>query len=511
MPGIGYTARQFMATSSSVTAKRGFLGLLALVVAISYVTAFHNFWQPQAFYWDENYYVTDAQREMNGIFYLQIHPPLGKMLIALGERVLQLNPRNDQFIGTEHASDFPSSDFSITGYRLVPALLGWWCIPVFFLILFLLTGKKYLSFFGTFPLMFDNAILVHHRGAMLDGPLLFFFLLSFLLMLLAIRAKDHPWKGYLFAVLLGVSIALTFLVKYQGLIAILLVAPLLWKIGWKWKKLLSASLLAAAGFLATFVAVWHVHFSSLHTINTALRSQGTYDISQQYRNILERGTQGSLRNFPVMIRDTLAYVPEYNKGIPQLNLCKPDENGSPWFFWPLGIKSISYRWNTPDGENFQYLYLQANPVAWGIGLLGLILSVAYFAGIALFGVKKSRHHFSLVTIFLIYAAFMLAISSMDRVLFLYTYFIPLVLSFLLFTLTFDSLTNLGARAFSPRLKLAALTVIGTGVVLSFLFFSPFTYYKHLTNEQFERRDIFALWQLKCANCEPKRTLCFPVR
>ncbi len=490
--------------------QRTFLLFFALVVAISYAVSFHNFWNPQAFFWDENYYVTDAQRNMNGIFYMQIHPPLGKMLIALGEQTLRLNDRNDQFVSTEHANEFPKTGFSITGYRLFPALMGWWSIPLFFLILFLITKKSALSFFGTFPMLFDNAMLVHNRGAMLDGPVVFFFLLSLLLMILAIKKRDDPRQLPALSFVLGITIACTFLVKYQGLIVILFVLPLLWTLRWNWKKIIIVSGVSAAGFLLTFLAVWQAHFSALHTFDTKLSNNGTYKASEEYKAVMERNEQGSLKYFPMMLRDTLAYVPGYNQGIPKLNLCKPDENGSPWFLWPLGVKSISYRWNTPDGKNFQYLYLQSNPVAWGIGLLGVMASVSYFVAVMFFGQKKSRHHFYIVSLFLVYAAFMFVMSRMDRVLFLYTYFIPLILSFLLFALLFDSATHLGSRKFSVHAKLGALAVLGMFTVLSFLFYSPLTYYKHLTNEEFARRDIFSLWDLKCANCERKKTLCFPV-
>ena len=64
---------------------------LLFVLFTSYFTYFHNYWVPSAPYWDENYYITDAQREMNGIFYMQIHPPLGKQLIALGEILFDAN------------------------------------------------------------------------------------------------------------------------------------------------------------------------------------------------------------------------------------------------------------------------------------------------------------------------------------------------------------------------------------------------------------------------------------
>ena len=34
------------------------------------------------------------------------------------------------------------------------------------------------------------------------------------------------------------------------------------------------------------------------------------------------------KNFPAMLKDNLAFMANYNKGVPKLDVCKPDENGS---------------------------------------------------------------------------------------------------------------------------------------------------------------------------------------
>jgi hypothetical protein len=54
---------------------------------------------------------------------MEPHPPLGKLLIALGERVLHANSTDDQFIGVDYAHN-PPADFSLAGYRLFPVLLA---------------------------------------------------------------------------------------------------------------------------------------------------------------------------------------------------------------------------------------------------------------------------------------------------------------------------------------------------------------------------------------------------
>ena len=61
--------------------------LLGLITALSFFTYFHNYSTPQAFFWDENYHVASAQKYLNGVFFMEQHPPLGKLLIAAGVEI----------------------------------------------------------------------------------------------------------------------------------------------------------------------------------------------------------------------------------------------------------------------------------------------------------------------------------------------------------------------------------------------------------------------------------------
>src|SRR3989344_7363315 len=125
---------------------RSSLSILCCVFVLltSFFTYFYRYDSPQAPFWDENYYITDAQRILNGVFFMQIHPPLGKMLIAAGEALVDGNDNDAQFLDTEHAGEFPK-DFSFAGYRLFPALLGWLSAVLLFCCFLLLTRSPLLS------------------------------------------------------------------------------------------------------------------------------------------------------------------------------------------------------------------------------------------------------------------------------------------------------------------------------------------------------------------------------
>ena len=147
---------------------------LLFVIALSFLTYVHNFQNPQAFFWDENYHIASAQKYLTGTFFMEPHPPLGKLLIALGEKMLDRNAEDNQFITTDYAKD-PPPGFDFTGYRLFPVLLAWLTAPLLFMSILVLSRHWLWSVLLTFPYVFDTALIVHSRGAMLDGIMLFFF------------------------------------------------------------------------------------------------------------------------------------------------------------------------------------------------------------------------------------------------------------------------------------------------------------------------------------------------
>ena len=86
-----------------------------LVLLLSYFTYVHNYASPAALFWDENYHIASAQKYLNGVFFMEPHPPLGKLLIAWGEKLLNENPVDNQFIATDYGKTLPNG-FSFYGF-----------------------------------------------------------------------------------------------------------------------------------------------------------------------------------------------------------------------------------------------------------------------------------------------------------------------------------------------------------------------------------------------------------
>lgn len=545
---------------------------LGFVIALSFLTYFWRYWDPPHVFWDENYHIASAQKYLHGVYFMEQHPPLGKLLVALGEKIFHPNARTDQFLGTDYGTDF-AEGFSFVGYRFFSALLAWWTAPLLFFIFYLLTRNPLTSSVLSFLYIFDNALIVHLRGAMLEGPLLFFCTLTLLCFFLQLEWRDRPKRFYWMSAAFGAAFALVATTKLLGLIMVLLIPGMLWmlletkqdrqistavggccalvllayaslirflRVGaspmvgvsfialcalvcvaagvllWQHVPRLRRGFIGLAcmlpAFLLVYCSVWQIHFSLGSNVNPQLPDNGYYQASAEYKQILTKHTNGSLANFPAMLRDSLAYVGHYNSGAPRLDLCKEDENGSPFYFWPFGARTINYRWETPDGKTYRYLYLVPNPVAWWSALLGLFIACAFLLTSLLLPLRQPLKRPTLLGIFIgMYLAYLIAVSRIERVLYLYHYFIPLLLTFLILGLVLEEIQAFAKWKMNENGKMIAVMLFGVLIFLGHQFYRPLTYYEPLTDAQFERRDIFSLWELHCVNCQHVSGLVIPTK
>lgn len=476
---------------------------------LSYLTYFHGYWNPPAVFWDENYHIASAQKYLNGVYFMEQHPPLGKLLIALGEKIVNANPVDNAFVNTDYASDF-GNNFSFAGYRFFPVLFAWLTAGLFYGIFLILTRQPLWATLLSFLYIFDNALIVHLRGAMLESTLLFGIAASILLFLLLLKYKDRHDYFRVIALWFGVALGAIFTTKLLGLIMILLIPAALVRLYPNWRSIRTLLLFGGLGLVVTYVGVWHVHFSLGRSINPALPDAGYYQASPVYKEILARGRTRSPAAFPVMLRDALKFVSHYNRGTPRLDLCKIDENGSPFYFWPFGARSINFRWETPNGFAHRYLYLQSNPAVWWGSLMGVLVAAFLLLGY-LIGTPRPqlKNPYLLLVFFGLYASYMIAVSRIDRVMYLYHYFIPLFFAFILVGLVFLEIDRFWKFMLNQERKTWILLVFGFVIFGMFQFYRPLTYYEPLSKEQFQRRAFFSLWELECIGCPQKSGLVIP--
>lgn len=490
-----------------------------LITLFALLTFFWSYTNPPYLYWDENYHIASAQKYLNGVFFMEPHPPLGKMLIAAGEALVNANEDDSQFIGTDYAKELPTG-FSFKGYRLFPVLLGWLIAPLLYLIFLLITRKPIWAFLLSFFYVFDNAIVTHSRAAMLDSIMLF-FCVSMIALYYLIRAhKDDHNRFPMYSLLFGAAFACAMATKALALIMVLLFPVIILTLRTDSKNPFAFTIpkmplakvgqflaLSIGAFLVLYIGIWQLHFSIGKTVVSTLPDNGYYQASEEYKALL---TERRI-HLPIMIRDNLNFLTHYSKGVPTLNLCKMDENGSPFFFWPLGARSINYRWETPNGSYYKYITLQANPAVWGLAFIGLVLAAVLLAGsFILPGAIELKHKNGLLLWFGMWTAYMIAVSQIDRVMYLYHYFIPLLFSFILFAYVLMELSQLGVLKLTESRKSWILLVCSLVIFAGFQFYRPLTYYEAIDDKTFRKRMIFPLWDLHCVNCDEDRLIATPI-
>jgi dolichyl-phosphate-mannose-protein mannosyltransferase len=474
------------------------LGIVILwLISASFLLT--NLGYPRAIVFDETYLIPRAQRYMQGIFFQESHPPLGRLIIALGQWIVHPNERHSDFALVEKTNQPWDKDQDMTGYRLIPALVGTFIPILIFLILLkvLPAENKLLAFLIGVIVIFDNALLVQSRFALSDSMLIVFVLASILIFVQLCDIESNPLdrshRG-LWA-LWGITIACAALVKFSALFVLVLVPIYIrWLVHINWRELLMFGSIFSLAFIVTTVTVWQVHFSLIPKLDPS----NTYEISQVHRDILKNKGQriNIFSKFVIQYVDAMKFISRYHEGVPKFDINKPGEIGSPWYQWPFGGRAINYRWETPDGITFRYIYMMGNPVVWLISLVGVVGGTAVTISDALFRFLPADRRRWLYIFSFLYWAYMTPMMFIERVMYLYHYLPPLLVGIILFSLVFTETPRLPAWVKrESHIFLLVLAIIG------FWIYKPLTYYEPLTNEQFEQRNVWPAWDLRCAKCE----------
>lgn len=481
------------------------LPLLLILIAAA-CTYGPRYWTPESLFWDENYHVASAHKQLAGVMYMEPHPPLGKMLIAAGEWVTGANSGRDmtRVLQRDHVSNaLLPPGYSFVGVRLASVLSMVLAAGLLYGSIARITGSVVSALVFASLLVFDNALLVHSRAAMLEGPQILLALLALYAFARMVQSREIRLWHYL---LLGALIGLVVSIKLNGAVLLLLL-PALYAVDqwrkvrtWQWRptllRLVQSAPLAVVGFALVFFGVFYLHIAA----NTELLSGRYYKASPEYRAHIQAGTTWTPSGYAVGLADHLRYMREYADGVPRLDVCKPGENGSHALGWPLGGKTINYRWNkrVVDGRvEVSYSYLVGNPLVWLPVLIGVLLSSSLLLARGIYGHAIADRPLFLWQLLLtgLYLAYMVAILQIERVMYLYHYLLPLVFGIVNLAAVHAYLLRdgLASGSWHTRINLALFWLL---VVAVYAFYAPLTYNMPLTTEAFELRQWLAFWRLE---------------
>lgn len=473
-----------------------------IILIIAYFTYFKNYYLPPYLFWDEGYHIASSEKYLNRIMFMEPHPPLGKLFIALGEFIFNPNGSLNikYFFLTDKLSKIPKG-YSFKGVRFFSTFFAALASILFFYILYFISKEPFLSFLFTSFYLFENAFIVHSRSAMLEGSQIFFMLLAILYFIYLIQRDGGVKKINYFY--LGLLISFSISIKINSAILFLLFIFLLYydlkerkfnvnkaEIFNITKDVFIKIVLSLTGILIIFFLVWYIHF----LLGKRVLYQSYYGASDTYKKLIKQEETYNIKYFFLMLKDNYECIKNYEKGVPPLNVTDNNENGSQPITWPLGIKSINYRWDR-DGDRVRYLYLQGNPAIWFTGLFAVLLSLIFIVVKYMWRlpVKNEKLFYFIKCFTFLYISYMITVLQVKRVLYLYHYFIPLIFALILAFILFDYF-------FKDRIKNKIVYLLPVFIVLiiiwTYCFYSPLTYYMPLSKEEFVKRAWFDFWQLK---------------
>jgi dolichyl-phosphate-mannose-protein mannosyltransferase len=253
--------------------------ILLVVTLVAFAVRLFRIYQPSSVVFDEVHFGGFASKYIKGKFFMDVHPPLAKLLITLAG---WLAGYDGEFDFKDIGKDYLAPGVPYVAMRLLPAILGVMTIPIMFLTLKAAGCKTRTAVLGSGLLIFENGLVTQSRLILLDSPLITctaFTALAWTCFtnqheLGPERAFDASWWFWLVAT--GLGLGATVSMKWVGLFTIAWVGSLtalqLWVLlgdsqhvtPRKWFKHLFARIfcliIIPVGF---YVAMFAIHFTCL--------------------------------------------------------------------------------------------------------------------------------------------------------------------------------------------------------------------------------------------------------
>lgn len=398
---------------------------LLLVLALSIATHFAFFGYPNETVFDEVHFGKFVSGYYTGEYFFDIHPPLGKLMIAGFAKAFDFKP---EFNFAKIGEEFPDKKYLVL--RFLPVLAGTLLPLIIFLLVKELGMSNLAAFAGGLFVVFDNALLTQSRFILLDSFLLFFGFSSLLFY--------FKRKYLLMAVFGGLAIS----IKWTGLSFIAL--PLIIE---GYKNLKERRFLDLSKFTCCFLVSLAVYFSvfAVHFVLLPKPGPGDAFMASGFRE------ENIIKNFWDLNL-------EMYRSNQRLTATHP--YSSSWYEWPFSHKPIFY-WVKDNAK----IYLQGNPVIWWTSTMGAVYSIWY--------VVYRKFKDKILTILLSgYILNLLPFIGVKRVMFLYHYLAALIFAILVLVYLIDNkkpLDKLGAS----RQKIFTGLIIAS--IAAFLYLAPLSY------------------------------------
>ncbi|KAF3315079.1 hypothetical protein TWF173_004289 [Orbilia oligospora] len=144
--------------------------LIVLTVLAVFVRLF-RIHQPTSVVFDEVHFGGFATKYIKGKFFMDVHPPLAKLLITLAGFLAGFD---GSFDFKEIGKDYLEPGVPYVAMRLLPAVLGIFVVPTAFLTIKAAGCSTFAAILGAGFITFENGLITQSRLILLDSPLVCF-------------------------------------------------------------------------------------------------------------------------------------------------------------------------------------------------------------------------------------------------------------------------------------------------------------------------------------------------
>ncbi|KAH9936900.1 glycosyltransferase family 39 protein [Epithele typhae] len=192
--------------------------LLAVVLVVASAVRLFRISQPNSVVFDEVHFGKFASRYIKSAYFVDVHPPLAKLLITLA----------GWLFGYDGNFDFKDiakvyTNVPYVAMRMVPALMGVATVPLAYLTLRALDCRVTTALLASLFVTFENGMITQSRHILLDSPLLFFVALTtFLWTGFCNENYYEPFTDswWIWLAMTGLSLGAVFSCKWVGLFTI---------------------------------------------------------------------------------------------------------------------------------------------------------------------------------------------------------------------------------------------------------------------------------------------------
>jgi len=192
------------------------LAVLAFTVHFAFLS------YPAQVVFDEVHFGKFVGAYFTGQYYFDIHPPLGKLMIAGWAKLNNVDPNFD----FDHIGEAAAPQMLFT-LRFLPAFFGGLFVLAFSWLAWLASHSKKTALIAGVLILLDNAFLVQSHFILVDIFMLTFEVLALSFFFLQQRQKSFSAKWFGYLILMSLFFGLTISIKWTGLATIGIIGVIL--------------------------------------------------------------------------------------------------------------------------------------------------------------------------------------------------------------------------------------------------------------------------------------------